>query len=375
MRATLAFNPRPDAVLNVAEQAWKSFYSMQMEKHQNISTFAHSIEVAEQKINDARKRCTTETVFCTEQVAVAKLLHSLTPAFDPIKIQYDTHVRNKTTPSWKRALNMLLRLESRLVAKAGKRFPFMDLPQELRETVYPFLFPYRVEIILPTYTPGVDPEFIPALAQQGNQMLRLECILAMLKSAAFRVTSIEDAENMKLWLASIDLTPLQRFNGSAALKNGFDCVGTLFFSDINRVVIHCIQGYSKRAYTYDYKYTSENPSPWADDLELTRMCKNLHSVELELMLPPNVLDGLKNGREVDEMIQEAPSATYQITKVLELEGIRVLHLRFFNALWESAYLTRKQESVIIDWLSEEFQKLGQSIQIKSEWEFWAEDWS
>jgi hypothetical protein len=59
-----------------------------------------------------------------------------------------------------------------------------------------------------------------------------------------------------------------------------------------------------------------------------------------------------------------------IHRLLKLKGLKVLHLTFFTPLWQATMLNVEQERVITCWLQEEFEKLGQSVVVGSEFDWW-----
>lgn len=243
----------------------------------------------------------------------------------------------------------------------AKRFPFMGIPQTLREEIIRMSLPHNMKVALPKYTPGTDPKFVPALSTLGSEELRLECVLAVLENATFRVSSMDEAVNLRIWLTSIGFAPL-RLGNLSPLKNGFSAVRALSFSDTNRVRVHKDTFYNRGRLSSYYHNTKIEPSTCAGDLELTRMCTDLRTVEIAVSLPEKFLREMSVNywRSMNEIIlQVGGFGKYQLNKLLKLRGLKVLRLCFFNSVWEKEDLM----GPILEWLRKEFEKRGQAVEI------------
>jgi hypothetical protein len=125
--------------------------------------------------------------------------------------------------------------------------------------------------------------------------------------------------------------------------------------------------------TEHFRQTTVAPSSWADDLEFTRMCKLLHTVEMNVALPSYFLHRLRGGQTMEQVVQghsDDRDELLPIHRLLKLKGLRVLHLIFFTQLWQATMLNVEQERVIICWLQQEFKKLDQSVKVVSEFGWW-----
>jgi hypothetical protein len=107
---------------------------------------------------------------------------------------------------------------------------------------------------------------VTSVPRLGSKKLRLSFILAVLNNSKLKLSSLQNLNDLKSWLASIDFALLE-FD---QFQNGFDAVRSLSFSDIN-----CTGGFEQ---------TWPAPSKWADDLQLTQMCNNLLKVEVDVSL-------------------------------------------------------------------------------------------
>lgn len=249
-----------------------------------------------------------------------------------------------------------------------KQFPFMKLPRELRDDILSMTAPDHIVLSMVQFAPGRDPTFVSTLAQLGIENLRLECVLAVLRNSTLKLSSLNDLNNLKTWLASIDFAPVCS-GRSDPLEDGFDAVRKLSFSDVNRRT-----GFIYIGYQYDQNRVT--PSSWADDVELTRMCKDLRNVELEVTLPDFFVRGLLGGGSMVEVMEGHDmddSQTHQVSKLLRLEGLKVLRLCFYSEWWEDTLLNVEHERMITSWLQEEFEKRGQSVEVKSDFDWWDAD--
>lgn len=257
----------------------------------------------------------------------------------------------------------------------GFGHPFMKLAREIRDVILELATPDRVDVAKFELVPGTSPAFVPALAHKGPQQLQLECILATLQKAVLEVSTVADWHALRDWLASVDFTPLNE-----GLKDGFDAVSALGFSDFNSRGRH-YHPIEKRAADGTMRKSPYSfpvpivPSSWGHNSELTSMCKDLRTVEVEVALPRYFLERLSAGRSVAEAMQgegRAISWTYQICRLPKLEGLKVLRLTFFTESWKSTLLNVEQERKIITWVREEFEKRGQSVDVVSEFGWWEE---
>ena len=246
---------------------------------------------------------------------------------------------------------------------------FMTLPRELREPILQMSAPDHIDIGEhgSQFTHARDPQFVLPLTQLGNATLRLECILALLQNSMLKLTCLRDLTNLETWLASIDFASVQ----TGPPQNGFDAVHALGFSDINRagamVPERGLFGPGRIGQTFP------SPSNWHQDARLTRMCNNLHTVEVDVALSDDFLRTLQRGHSmVEAMKQEVRDAsrTYQVYRLLQLQGLNVLRLHFFTANWNATTLSAEDRALIVSWLQDKFDQHGQSVQVISN----ADDW-
>jgi len=234
------------------------------------------------------------------------------------------------------------------------------LPQELLDEILPMSVPHHIDLGSSEikYFPGRDPSFVPSVARLGNKKLRLGYILTLLQSAKLKLSSLQDLNNLKAWLARIDFTWLQFDH----LRTGFDAVRALSFSDINRA----------GASAYDQVWPS--PSRWEDDIQLARMCRNLRSVEMDVALSDLFLLAIQEAQgmaEAIEMVQDmeqedaGASQAYQVLRFLELEGLQILNLRFFTDRWNATTLGDGEKRMITTWLEREFVHRGWSVKVEA----------
>jgi hypothetical protein len=257
----------------------------------------------------------------------------------------------------------------------AKPFKLTKLEPEIRSLIFRMSAPKHVDLAAFEFPPGKDPTFVSGITtQRYNPQLRLEDIEALLQNTVLEVTTKEALANALKWLVSIEFLPLK----GDKQTSGLDEVRALGFSDANRVETHrytvdefAVDGTEDT--TVHFRQTSVAPSSWADDLELTRMCKLLDTVEMKVALPSYFLDRLRGGQPMEHVVQGHTDDLDQllpIHRLLRLEGFKVLRLTFFTHLWQATLLNVDQERLIICWLQEEFQKRGQSIKVVPEFGWW-----
>ncbi|GAB7328619.1 hypothetical protein MBLNU13_g00558t1 [Cladosporium sp. NU13] len=237
-------------------------------------------------------------------------------------------------------------IEENLALLAGL---FASLPAELRNDSLQLSVPGHVDVAGANFciSQRSDPDFVPAFASKSSITRHLECIHYVLQNSMLKLSGQLDLDNLKTWLASIDCSPLA---GSGA--TGFDFVRALSFSDVNRSAAHVSN------------QTWPVASSWADDLQLARMCTNLHYVEVELSLSDRFLGAIKDASSMEEairMMEAMTQPTTQLTRLLELKGLKVLRLRFFTKKWIPTPLDEEKKRMITSWLEEEFKAREQSV--------------
>jgi hypothetical protein len=270
-------------------------------------------------------------------------------------------------------------MSSRTASRTNLEKPFKltKLEPEIRSLIFGLSALEHIDLAAFDFPPGREPTFVSAISQQNDDQLRLEDIEALLLKAVLEVTTKEASANVLKWLASVDFMPLKG-DKQAPIQNGFDAVRALGFSDVNRVETH---RYAVDEFTNDgTRYTTEHsrqtnvaPSSWADDLEFTRKCKRLRTVEMKVALPSYFLERLRGGQPMEHVVQghsDDRDELLPIHRLLKLKGLKVLHLTFFTPLWQATMLNVEQERVITCWLQEEFEKLGQSVVVGSEFDWW-----
>jgi hypothetical protein len=259
----------------------------------------------------------------------------------------------------------------------AERIDFMEILPDVRTIILEVLAMEHIDLSAFEFPPGQDPTFVEAIAQEGNRQLRLEYIKTLLMKAVLEVTIKEASANVLKWLASVNFMPLKG-DKQTSVKSGFDAVRTLGFSDINRVETHryTVDEFTDDGtrYTTDhFRQTTVAPSSWADDLELRRKCKRLQTVEMKVALPSYFLERLHGGQTMEQVVQGHSTDRddlLPIHRLLKLEGLKVLRPTFFTHLWQATMLNVEQERVIIRWLQEEFEKLGQSVKVVPEFGWW-----
>jgi hypothetical protein len=232
------------------------------------------------------------------------------------------------------------------------------LPTELMDQMGKMSVPDRIELSSPDnlLVPGKIPSFMTSLVRLLNSKVRLRYIQTMLRNSVLEIASLRELDMLKAWLASIKFDSLDQ-----NLRDGFAVVRALSFSDINRSAAS-ISGQTWPA-----------PSTWADDLELTQMCKDLRYLEVDASLSDRVLWAIENADSMEkamtimeEMKEEGEddSETYQLTRFLELEGLKVLRLRFFTERWNMTTLDGEKMHMVSSWLEKEFATREQSVEVK-----------
>ena len=235
---------------------------------------------------------------------------------------------------------------------------FEALPQELMDTMVEMSVPRRINLASPetVLVPGHFPSFMSSVVRLFSTTRRLKYIQTVLRNSVLEIASMRDLDILNTWLESIDLKPLQ-FN----LLNGFDAVRALSFSDVNRTA----------ALISDQTWPA--PSTWANDLQLTQRCRDLSYVEVDVSLSDRFLLAIQEAYNMDEamyimeaMKQEGDddSQTYQLTRFLELEGLKVLRLRFFTEEWNMTTLDDGKMRMITSWLEGGFTLRGHSVEVK-----------
>lgn len=228
---------------------------------------------------------------------------------------------------------------------------FADLPAELRNESLQMSVPGHVDVDSADFyiSQRRDPDFVPAFADKSSATRHLECIGYVLQNSMLKLSGQLDLDNMKTWLARIDCSPLADSGAT-----GFDFVRALSFSDINRSAAHV----SDQAWPV--------ASSWADDLQLAQLCINLRHVEVELSLSDPFLGAIQDAGSMGEairMMEAMTQPTTQLTRLLELKGLKVLRLRFFTKKWILTPLDEEKKRMITSWLEEEFKTREQSVEV------------
>lgn len=248
----------------------------------------------------------------------------------------------------------------------------MDLPQELRDEILKLSVPEHIKLSFFELSTERDPAFVPIIAQEGNERLRHECILATLQNTMFRVATEKYLVKLRKWLASIDFESLPGNDK----KDGFDAVRRLEFSDKFHVETHRqlavnFAADGTRHGSCSSLHPRVKPSSWEQDLELTRMCRDLRTVHMEVCLPDYLLDRLSRGRNMEQVLQAGRnSPMHPFQRLLSLKGLKRLRLTFFTSYWETTQLNVERERRITCWLHEEFEMLGESVEVVSEFGWW-----
>jgi hypothetical protein len=232
------------------------------------------------------------------------------------------------------------------------------LPEELMDKMLPEAVPDRIDLANPetVLVPGRLPSFMPSVIRLSNSMRQLKYIQAVLRNSVLEVTGLRDLNMLKTWLESIDFMSLPH-----NLRNGFDAVRALSFSDINRSA------------SLVSNQTWPVPSTWANDLELIQKCKDLHYVKVDVSLSDRFFGVIEHAYSMEEAMRvmealkeegEDDLQTYQLTRFLELKGLKVLRLRFFTEGWNMTTLDGEKMRMITSWLEKEFTAREQSTEVK-----------
>jgi hypothetical protein len=254
-------------------------------------------------------------------------------------------------------------------------FELTKLRPEIRSQIFGMSAPKHIDLAAFEFPPGKDPTFVSGITQQQhNRQLRLEDIEALLQKTVLEITTKVALVNALNWLVSVDFLPLK----GDKQTSGLDEVLALGFSDANRVKTHRytadeFANDGTRDTTVHLRQTDVAPSSWADDLELTRRCKRLRTVEMKVALPSYFLERLRGGQTMEQVVQGHTADLDEllpIHRLLKLEGLKELRPTFFTHLWQATMLNVEQERVIICWLQEEFKKRGQSVKVVSEFGWW-----
>jgi len=232
------------------------------------------------------------------------------------------------------------------------------LPEELMDEMLQTAVPDRINLASPetVLVLGQIPSFMPSITRLSKSTRQLKYIQAVLRKAVFEITSLRDLNTMHNWLASIDFTSLPH-----GLRNGFDAVRSLSFSDINRTA----------SLMSDQRWPA--PSTWANDLQLAQMCKDLRYVEVDVSLSDRFLLAIENTYSMAQAMGmmeamkeegEDNSQTYQLTRFLELKGLEDLRLQFFTDRWNMTTLDDDKMRMVTSWLEEEFKAREQSVEVE-----------
>lgn len=232
------------------------------------------------------------------------------------------------------------------------------LPEELMDEMLQTAVPDRINLASPetVLVPGQLPSFMPSIIRLSKSTRQLKYIQAVLRKAVFEVKSLRDLNTMHNWLVSLDFTSLPH-----GLRNGFDAVRLLSFSDINRTA----------SLMSNQRWPV--PSTWANDLQLAQMCNDLRHVEVDVSLSDRFLLAIGNTHSMAEAMGmmeamkkegEDNSQTYQLTRFLELKGLEVLRLQFFTDGWNMTTLNDGKMRMITSWLEEEFKAREQSVKVE-----------
>lgn len=271
---------------------------------------------------------------------------------------------------------------------------YMRLPKDLRINVLEHSVP---DVVYDFYMPGREPSFmsLTPLAHLGDQVDRLNYTKTLLRNTVLYVWGVEGLRDLHKWLATIDFAPLRSDN----LDNGFDGVRHLEFSDLLNLSSSRLpfprEAYNSdgtspthfRHFEYDWYYgdTSIWRPVWEDCLALTRLCKNLHTLELRVRLPDNLMPKLHENDNMAAVLGNADtqgdsgngdsedvaemSDAVQIVRLLDLQRLRVLRVLFYTPWYVSIMLSEEKVRMVARWLEDGFRSRGQKIEVKARFEW------
>lgn len=162
------------------------------------------------------------------------------------------------------------------------------------------------------------------------------------------------------------------------LRDGFDVVGGLLFSDINRVKKHHVMRHYKhfrlQCIYHHWKRPSSEPSTPASDIELARMCKGLRRLSIDMSVTKKFVHELRVGHGMSEALKTNGFGMYKVKDLLNLKGLKVLYLQLRTRLWvplgvgpmglqDPRDLDPARE-VISSWLIVEFRKRRETVEMR-----------
>jgi hypothetical protein len=263
---------------------------------------------------------------------------------------------------------------------------FMRLPENLRINVLEQSVPDLVVDFYMAAPKYEEPFFMSSspLAHLGNQVDRLNYTKILLRNTVLHIWSVKDLQDLHRWLATIDFTPL----GLGNLNDGFGGVRHLSFTDLlnlsdARLPIPRDEYNSDGTTPTDvWKFASgfwtiySDKPVWNDCIALTRLCKDLHTLNLRVELSGNLMQRLHKHDNMAAVLRvadvEADSAeehsddcgALQIVRLLDLQGLRVLRVLFYTWNYESAKVSEEKLLMITHWLEDGFHSRRQKIKVE-----------
>lgn len=231
-------------------------------------------------------------------------------------------------------------------------------------------YPDELEVSVGDWDLKGDPYFLSPLAKQGNEQLRLEILELTLPKFVLKVTSMEEAVKLRVWLASINFGPLVQGNINP-LRNGFDVVGGLLFSTqtASRSIISwaamSISAFSALGTTGSAHLPSHRPQPATLS---SHVCAGGCAASLSRCQSQRFVHELKFGQGMPGALKTNGFGMYKGRDLLKLKGLKVLYLQLFTRLWVFAGLEPSELfdsgcKAVSSWLSEEFRKRGETVEI------------
>jgi hypothetical protein len=283
-------------------------------------------------------------------------------------------------------------------AKLAAAKLFMRLPKDLRLCVIEQSVPDRVDEYH-MYSPRNEPGFmsLSPLAHLGDQVDRLEWTKTLLWNTLLHIQSVEDLRLLQKWLTSIDFAPLRSDN----LNSGFDAVHHLSFTDLFNLSNPRLpiprEEYNSDGTTpshyWNYAYYFWEPFTWLpvwdDCVALTRLCKELRTLDLRAYLSENLMAklherdnmaavlGIANSEDVAEDCNGVTKSSkehfndpdaLQIVRLLDLQGVKVLRVLFWTPWYEFAKLSEEKVNMIAHWLEDRFHSRGQRVEVQARFE-------
>ena len=235
------------------------------------------------------------------------------------------------------------------------------------------------------------------LGHLGDQIQRLNYVKILLRNTVLHIDSVEQWSRLYKWLEAVDFAPL----GLEILDSGFDAVHHLSFRDLLNLTDEYLP-IPREAYEPDgttptdfirylrshyYNDMLSWKLVWNDCVALTRLCKDLRTVELRARLPGSLMVRLHTEDSMAAVLGTAdiegdPSErrfdgydAHQILRLLDLQNLKVLDVLFYASSFESDKLSEDKVRMIASWLEDRFAARRQTVKVQAKFELWRNaDW-